>query len=63
MKVDILIPSKDRPAQLHQLLSLIGDNADGIGKITITIQASNSKYMEGYKILQERLKKDDCFKL
>ena len=58
-----MIPSKDRPAQLHQLLSLIGDNADGIGKITITIQASNSKYMEGYKILQERLKKDDCFKL
>ncbi len=63
MKVDILIPSKDRPAQLHQLLSLIGDNVEGIGQITITIQASNSEYIEGYKILQQRLKKDENFEL
>jgi hypothetical protein len=63
MKVDILIPSKDRPAQLHQLLSLISKNVNGIGQITITIQASNIDYKRGYEILNDRLLKDDHFKL
>jgi len=63
MKVDIVIPSKDRPAQLHQLLSLLSKNVKGIGQITITIQASNSEYKRGYEILNDRLLKDDHFNL
>jgi len=62
MKVDILIPSKDRPAQLHQLLSTLSRNVEGVGQITITIQASNEKFKKGYEILNERLFKDGHFK-
>lgn len=63
MKVDIMIPSKDRPAQLHQLLSLVNRNVTGIGQITLTIQASNKDYQKGYEILIDRLFNDDHFQM
>jgi len=59
--VDLIIYTKDRPMQLHLLLESLQQYVTGIGKTVITMQFSAPEYEQGYRLLQERLERDEAF--
>ena len=60
-KVDIVIPSKDRPIQLHLLLESMNKYLRGIGRITITCQSTTDDFQQGYDLLKKRVLKNTTF--
>jgi|GEM_PF-2973647 len=59
--VDILIPSKDRPMQLHLLLESMAKHLKCMGRITISWQGSTEDYISGYQLLRQRVFQDEAF--
>lgn len=59
--VDVLIPSKDRAIYLHRLLQTMSSHLKGIGRITITWQADNVSFADGYRLLEKRVRNDAVF--
>jgi len=61
VKVDIVIPSKDRSMQLHLLLESMNKYIKGMGRITITYQSSSNNFRKGYELLKKRVLTDVSF--
>lgn len=50
MQIDILIPSKNRPAQLDLLLRSIKKYFHNVGRIFIIIKATKPDFVKGYRV-------------